>query len=215
MVKQIEVKIETKGLQPAITALENMAAKGMKLRPLMATIGNIMVGGVTENFEEEGRPNKWQKRKDFTNEAYGNQKFDEFSNTKRGKQLMYNSLFGGNKRSTKALDKNKTSIFDRASSNMILNKSTRLKQSITFVANNDSVAVGSSLIYARIHQFGGVIKPKNGGCLCIPVGGGRVIKVKSVTIPARPYLVITDKENRQIVSTVKDYYKESLENGSK
>lgn len=215
MVKQIEVKIETKGLNPVINVLSNMASRGQNLRPVFRQIGQIMVGGVTENFEVEGRPDKWQQRKDFTNEAYGNRAYDNFTSTKRGKQLMYNSLFGENKRSSKALGKNKTSIFDTASSNKILQNSGRLKQSITFVANNDSVAVGSSLIYARIHQFGGVIKPKNGGCLCIPVGGGKVIKVKSVTMPARPYLVITDKENRQIVSAVKDYYKESLENGSK
>ncbi|WP_051542061.1 phage virion morphogenesis protein [Clostridium lundense] len=215
MVKPIDVKIEAQGLKPVINVLSNLASRGQNLRPVFRKIGEIMVGGITENFEEEGRPNKWQKRSSFTNESYGNKAYDNFTNTKRGKQLMYNSLFGENKRSSNALDKKKSSIFDSVSSNKILQNSGRLKQSINFEANANSVAVGSTLIYARIHQFGGVIKPKNGNCLCIPVGGGKIIKVKSVKIPARPYLVITDKENRQIVSTVKDFYKEVLSNGNR
>lgn len=215
MVKQIDVKIETKGLQPAITALENMAARGKNLNPVLTKIKWIMIGGITENFEQEGRPSKWKQRSSFTNESYGNRKYDDFTNTKRGRQLMYNSLFGENKRSTNALNKKKTSLFGDASSNKILQNSGRLKNSIDGQVIGNSVIVGSALKYARIHQFGGVITPKNGSCLCIPVGGGKVIKVKKVTIPARPYLVITDKENRLIISDVKKYYKESLENGSR
>lgn len=213
MVKPIDVKIETKGLQPAITALENMSSKGMRLRPLMATIGDIMYAGVIENFEAEGRPGKWQKRKDFTNEAYGNTAYDGFKSTKRGQSLFANS--SKYKRSENALNRSKASLFDRASSNKILHNSGDLRKSIDRYPTANSVAIGSNLIYARIHQFGGVIKPKNGKCLCIPVGGGKIIKVKSVTIPARPYLVITDKENRKIISTVRNYYKESLENGNR
>lgn len=46
------------------------------------------------------------------------------------------------------------------------------------------------IAYARIHELGGVIKPKRAKALAIPNPNepGGVILVKSVTIPARPYL---------------------------
>jgi len=69
--------------------------------------------------------------------------------------------------------------------------------------------VGPSVIYGRIHEFGGVIRPKKGKYLRFIVYGGnyrgpdprrkrladmlagdegRVVFAKQVTIPARPYL---------------------------
>lgn len=42
--------------------------------------------------------------------------------------------------------------------------------------------------YALIHELGGVIVPKKAKALAIPQPDGSVRFVKSVTIPARPYL---------------------------
>lgn len=42
--------------------------------------------------------------------------------------------------------------------------------------------------YARIHEKGGVIVPKNAKALAIPQPDGSVRFVKRVTIPKRPYL---------------------------
>lgn len=42
--------------------------------------------------------------------------------------------------------------------------------------------------YALIHELGGVIRPVNAEALAIPQPDGSVRFVKSVTIPARPYL---------------------------
>ncbi len=42
--------------------------------------------------------------------------------------------------------------------------------------------------YALIHELGGVIKPRTAKALAIPQDDGGVRLVKSVTIPARPYL---------------------------
>lgn len=44
------------------------------------------------------------------------------------------------------------------------------------------------IIYARIQEEGGTIVPKNAKALAIPQSDGGVAFVKSVTIPARPYL---------------------------
>jgi len=49
-------------------------------------------------------------------------------------------------------------------------------------------AIGTDVIYARIHEYGGVITPVHADALAIPLDGGGVAFVKSVTIPARPYL---------------------------
>lgn len=49
---------------------------------------------------------------------------------------------------------------------------------------SDAVAIGSRMIYARIHQLGGTIRPKEGGKALRTPAGPR----KSVRIPARPYL---------------------------
>ncbi len=71
----------------------------------------------------------------------------------------------------------------------ILRASLMLQRSITFEAGRATVTVGSNRIYAAIHQFGGKIVPKNAKALEFKLGaGGGLVRVKSVTIPARPYL---------------------------
>lgn len=44
------------------------------------------------------------------------------------------------------------------------------------------------IVYARMQEEGGTIVPKNAKALAIPQPGGGVVFVKSVKIPARPYL---------------------------
>ena len=48
-------------------------------------------------------------------------------------------------------------------------------------------SVGSDVIYARIHEFGGTIVPKKSRFLVFQVNG-RWVRAKSVHIPARPYI---------------------------
>jgi len=71
----------------------------------------------------------------------------------------------------------------------ILWDSGMLKDTLAFnLDGDDSVAIGSMMVYARIHQEGGTIKPKEGKkALHVPGRGFR----KSVTIPARPYLGVS------------------------
>lgn len=44
------------------------------------------------------------------------------------------------------------------------------------------------VVYARIHELGGTIVPRNGKALRFPLPDGSFATVASVTIPARPYL---------------------------
>jgi len=71
----------------------------------------------------------------------------------------------------------------------ILWDSGMLKDTLAFdLEGEDAVAIGSMMIYARIHQKGGTIKPKEGRkALNVPGRGFR----RSVTIPARPYLGVS------------------------
>lgn len=62
-----------------------------------------------------------------------------------------------------------------------------LFRSIIVKIKNTSLEVGSSLVYARIHNKGGVIRAKNAPYLHFQVNG-RWVKVKQVVIPKRRYL---------------------------
>lgn len=86
----------------------------------------------------------------------------------------------------------------------ILYRSGALTRSIDYIASPDKVEVGSGLIYARIHQRGGQITAKNASALAFSVGG-KFIQVKSVTMPARPYLGISPENERDIVSAAEDW----------
>ena len=69
----------------------------------------------------------------------------------------------------------------------------RLRNSITWELRPGGVRVGTNVIYAAVHNFGAVIKPKRAKFLAIPVGGGSIRLVKSVTIPQREYAYVSDK----------------------
>lgn len=67
------------------------------------------------------------------------------------------------------------------------------------------LSVGTNVIYGRIHEYGGTILPKKGPYLTFRSSSGRWAMVKSVTIPARPYLGPSISDNidpfkRRIVS---------------
>lgn len=70
------------------------------------------------------------------------------------------------------------------SRNPVLSKSFHL--SVT----NDAATVSNPMVYAPIHQFGGVIKPKTAKVLRFKTSSGKWISVKQVTIPARPFFPV-------------------------
>jgi len=80
-----------------------------------------------------------------------------------------------------------------------------LVQSITHQATGQGVDVGTNLIYAGIHQFGGTIKAKGGGKLRFKLAGGGFATVASVTMPARPFLGIDDDDERAIGAILADH----------
>ncbi len=70
----------------------------------------------------------------------------------------------------------------------ILQVEGQLATSITTYYDNESAIIGSNLAYAAIHQL-----------------GGQAGKGKKTTIPARPYLNLTDSEYKEIIEETKKY----------
>lgn len=78
-----------------------------------------------------------------------------------------------------------------------LSDSGRLRQSIEYATAPDSVMVGTNVIYARIHQLGGEIRPKKKKALKVrgrPVG--------KVTMPARPYLYMDEEDKAEVAHII-------------
>ncbi|MCX5497318.1 phage virion morphogenesis protein [Kaistia dalseonensis] len=88
-----------------------------------------------------------------------------------------------------------------------------LMGSITQKANRDSVEVGSNKIYAAVHQLGATIEAKNATHLRFEMAGG-LVAVKSVTIPARPYLGIGPADERTINETLVDALDRAVQKGA-
>ena len=78
-----------------------------------------------------------------------------------------------------------------------LSDTGRLRQSIEYATAPDSVMVGTNVIYARIHQLGGEIRPKNKKALKV---GGRL--VSKVTMPARPYLYMDEEDKAEVAHII-------------
>ena len=83
----------------------------------------------------------------------------------------------------------------RRNKNHILTLDGYLRSRITWqFAGDRTVEIGSNLPYAAVHQFGATIKPRAAKVLMFR---GHV--AKSVTIPARPYLGLSDEDRSEIV----------------
>ena len=94
------------------------------------------------------------------------------------------------------------SVFDGGK---ILSDSGRLGDSITHIAGPNSVEVGTNVIYAGIHQTGGIIQAKAGYALAFAFPGGGFAVVEDVSIPARPYLGISEQDRTDLTDAVADH----------
>jgi len=59
----VEIKLDSKDVE---NALLQVAQKCEDMRPLMKNITGIMADATEQNFEEEGRPDKWQELSEKT-----------------------------------------------------------------------------------------------------------------------------------------------------
>ncbi|WP_431281651.1 phage virion morphogenesis protein [Humitalea sp. 24SJ18S-53] len=72
-----------------------------------------------------------------------------------------------------------------------------LQGSITSAVEGRSVVVGSNKIYAAVHQFGATITAKKSPTLAFRLGTA-LVRPRSVTIPARPYLGFSTRDEETV-----------------
>lgn len=95
-------------------------------------------------------------------------------------------------------------------------KTNRLRGSIQKSAGSrisvtgDSIEgkIGSNVVYAAIHEHGGVIKPKKTGGLLVFKVGGKWVKTKQVKIPKRPYMKPSLEEKKE---DIQKYFSEDIQ----
>lgn len=75
----------------------------------------------------------------------------------------------------------------------ILVDTGRLRNSVGYEASPAMVAVGTNATYAPTHQFGAEITAKTDKGLRFKVGG-RWVRKSSVTVPARPFIGISEAD---------------------
>ncbi|MCF1485077.1 phage virion morphogenesis protein [Agrobacterium vitis] len=85
-----------------------------------------------------------------------------------------------------------------------------LSRIIWQLASSTSVDIGSDMIYARIHNEGGTIVPKNAAALIFSMGG-KTFAVKSVKIPKRQFLGINDEDRVRIEEIIEDHFLDAIE----
>jgi len=177
-VAKIGIKVDDAKASDKLAILEAAAANP---QPLYATIGTALVNRIRLCFKMGVDPwgSPWQKIK-FRAPAI---------QRVMGKDGNYKAKrdAAGNLVHTK---KGVAQLAANAAGNagQPLRDTGALQRSISSSATADHVAVGTNLKYARIHQFGGVIRPKNKKMLAFPGPTGAIVFAKKVTIPARPYM---------------------------
>ncbi|RJQ25449.1 MAG: hypothetical protein C4589_11300 [Peptococcaceae bacterium] len=189
MVTRIDVEFE--GLDEVRKKLTDMARRGRDLSAPLGRAGEIIYGSVIRNFEEEGRP-KWAPHSSLT---------------RRVMDYSFMEKAAGAKRYQKA---KRWKTKEVARGHKILQVSGDLRKSIMIDVGKNEVRIGTSEIYARIHQFGGIIKPKRGRFLWIPVRFGRWIPIRQAKIPARPFLMIQKEDEEPIIRVFRDWIMEEV-----
>tara|TARA_B100000686_G_scaffold348019_1_gene438073 strand:+ start:19 stop:498 length:480 start_codon:yes stop_codon:yes gene_type:complete len=104
----------------------------------------------------------------------------------------------------------KPSARARENGGQTLRDRNHLFQSLTHDYSADHAEWGTNIIYAAIHQFGGIIKAKSANALQFFVGN-RFATVKQVVMPARPFLGIDSKDEAEIAAIVDDWVRETVQ----
>ncbi len=175
----VALKIESEGIDEISKKLRQIANRLDDMTPLMETIGETIRASIMLNFEKEGRPKKWAKHSALTKERRG----------ANAKILRDQGYAGG------------------------------LVSSVNVDAGKKSVAIGTNRVYAAVHQFGAkagsfgtvqaqvkahVRKLKGGGTSQVKAHT-RTMRLPWGDIPARPFLMIQDKDVLKIGKLIEKY----------
>ncbi len=84
-----------------------------------------------------------------------------------------------------------------------------LMGSLSIDASPNTATVGTNKVYGAIHQFGGTIRPRNAKALVFRLGA-HFVRVKAVTIPARPYLGFSTADQTTAEDAIDSYVGRAL-----
>jgi phage virion morphogenesis protein len=148
----IDIQLDDREVQQALSRLQKRLSD---LAPVMREIGELLTERAKERFPSSIGPDgqKWAPNAPATIAAY------------LGRYGVSYKKKGG---------LSKAGAARAASKKPLIGETRQLMGTLHYQAGRDSVTVGSPMLYAAIHQFGG------------QAGRG-----KKVTIPARPFLPIT------------------------
>ena len=145
--------------EEAAARLRGVESRGENLAPVLRAFGQYLLGSIERNFAAGGRPTAWEPLKLATKVAW---------HTRRS---SWWSKGGGMTAKGRAAWEGRKPLTDTG----------RLRRSIQVAeVTPRSVTIGTNLVYAAIHQFGGL------------AGRGRKVR-----IPARPYLVFQEEDVRR------------------
>lgn len=166
--------------EQALKALTGLDLRTRDLTPVMQDFAGYMKGSVQKNFDAQGRPARWAPLKISTWAGW------------IGSRKSFRNKSGAlSAKGAQAL-----------SGRLILTDTSRLRNSINFIALARGVEGSTNVKYAAIHHLGGqtgphTIIPRTKKALFWP---GAAHPVKSVQhpgskIPARPFLMFQEQED--------------------
>lgn len=94
---------------------------------------------------------------------------------------------------------------NREGTSILLQTGQNLLASVAFTSSAEEAVWGASWEYAHVHQDGAVITPKTAQVLQFKVKG-KTVHAKSVTIPARPFVGLSDENRAEIDDLVSDFF---------
>lgn len=83
-----------------------------------------------------------------------------------------------------------------------LTKDGHLGDSLTHVSSSKLAEWGTNRIYGRIHQLGGVIKPKNASNLRFRLASGAFVSTKEVIMPQREFLGLSRNDELDMLDAL-------------
>nr|DAO37970.1 MAG TPA: virion morphogenesis protein [Caudoviricetes sp.] len=93
---------------------------------------------------------------------------------------------------------------------ILVESGQHLLGSIAWTSSSDEAEWGAGWEFAHVHQDGAIIKAQNAKCLKVPLkafgGGGGFAFPETVTIPARPFVGLSDANAAEIVDVVTDHF---------
>jgi phage virion morphogenesis protein len=171
--------------QALTLTLERLKAN-MDPAPLLNIAANVMRGSFDRTFREQGSPaGSWKPLAAWTRTGAANK-----IHYRKGKLLRGRTARGA------ALEPGR----------LMLIKSGRLKNSITYQVTGNQLVMGSNLKYAAIQQLGGVAGRK---------GPFKKKDGRRPYIPARPYLVFRPEDPQRIAAAMERYLDARMQQSEK